>query len=60
MTEPTEPKKFTDALKDALAKKHAAQHPDVKTKSGKSGKTKKSGTPVIAGRPVQRAVGRGG
>jgi hypothetical protein len=56
----TEPKKFTDTLKDALAKKQAAQHPDVKTKSGKSGKTKRSGTPVIAGRPVQRAVGRGG
>ena len=61
MTNPTEPKKFTDTLKDALAKKHAAQHPDAKTgKSGKSGKTKKSGTPVVAGRPVQRAVGRGG
>ena len=56
----TEPKKFTDALKDALAKKHAAQHPDVKTKKGKDGKSKKSGTPVIGGRPVQRTVGRGG
>ena len=58
----TEPKKFTDTLKDALAKKHAAQHPDAKTKSGKTkpGKTKRSGTPAIAGRPVQRTVGRGG
>ena len=56
----TEPKKFTDTLKDALAKKHAAQHPDAKTKTGKSGKTKRSGTAVVAGRPVQRAVGRGG
>ena len=56
----TEPKKFTDTLKDALAKKHAAQHPDAKTKTSKSGKTKKSGTPVIGGRPVQRTVGRGG
>jgi len=54
----TEPKKFTDALKDALAKKHAAQHPDAK--KGKNGKTKPSGTPVIGGRPVQRTVGRGG
>jgi hypothetical protein len=60
MTEQTEPKKFTDTLKDALAKKHAAAHPDAKTKTGKSGKTKKPGTPVVAGRPVQRAVGRGG
>ena len=56
----TEHKKFTDTLKDALVKKHAAQHPDAKTKTGKSGKNKKSGTPVVAGRPVQRAVGRGG
>jgi hypothetical protein len=60
MTNQTEPKKFTDALKDALAKKQAAAHPDAKTKTSKSGKTKRSGTPVVAGRPVQRAVGRGG
>ena len=53
----TELKKFTDELKDALAKKQAAQHPDVKTKTGK---IKRSGTPAIAGRPVQRTVGRGG
>ncbi len=56
----TEPKKFTDALKDALSKKQAAAHPDAKGKKGKDGKTKKSGTPAIAGRPVQRTVGRGG
>ena len=54
----TEPKKFTDALKDALSKKQATQHPDAK--KGKDGKTKRSGTPVIGGRPVQRTVGRGG
>jgi hypothetical protein len=54
----TESKKFTDTIRDALAKKHAAQHPDAK--KGKDGKVKKSGTPAIAGRPVQRAVGRGG
>jgi len=60
MTDSTEPKKFTDTLKDALAKKHAAAHPDAKTKTGKSAKTKRSGTPMMAGRPVQRTVGRGG
>ena len=54
----TEPKKFTDAIREALAKKHAAQHPDAK--KGKDGRVKKSGTPAIAGRPIQRAVGRGG
>ena len=56
----TEPKKFTDTIKDALAKKQAAAHPDAKGKKGKDGKTKQSGTPVIGGRPVQRTVGRGG
>jgi hypothetical protein len=60
MTEQTQPKKFTDTIKDALAKKHAAAHPDAKAKTGKGGKVKQSGTPVVAGRPVQRAVGRGG
>ena len=56
----TEPKKFTDALKNALSRKQAAAHPDAKGKKGKSSKSKKPGTPVIGGRPVQRAVGRGG
>jgi len=56
----TEPKKFTDALKDALSKKQAAAHPDAKAKKGKDGKSKRSGTPAIASRPVQRTVGRGG
>jgi hypothetical protein len=60
MTDQTEPKKFTDALKDALSKKHATQHPNAKGRKGKDGKTKQSGTPAIAGRPVQRTVGRGG
>ena len=60
MTDQTKPKKFTDAIKDALAKKHAAVHPDTKGRKDKDGKTKRSGTPAIAGRPVQRTVGRGG
>ena len=60
MTDQTEPKKFTDALKDALSRKQAAAHPDAKGRKGKDGKSKKSGTPVIGGRPVQRTVGRGG
>jgi hypothetical protein len=60
MTDSTTPKKLTDTLKDALAKKHAATHPDAKTKSGQDSKAKKSGTPAVAGRPIQRAIGRGG
>lgn len=58
MTEPTKPKKYADVLRDA--KKNAAQHPDAKFKSGKDGKTKKPWPFPIAGRPVQRAQGRGG
>ena len=56
----TEPKNLSDTLRDALAKKHAAAHPDAKSKKGKKSKTKKSSTPAVAGRPVQRAQGRGG
>ena len=37
MTDQTKPKKFTDAIKDALAKKHAAAHPDAKGQKGKDG-----------------------
>lgn len=60
MTISTTPKKFTSALKDALAKKQAATHPEAKNHKSKNGKSKQSNTPVIGGRPVQRTVGRGG
>lgn len=51
--------KFTDTLRAALEKKHAASHPDIKsdTTDGKS-KTRKS-PPVIAGKPVKKVTGRG-
>lgn len=56
----TESKNLSDTLRDALAKKHAAQHPDAKNKKGEKAKTKQSSPPTTAGRPVQRAQGRGG
>lgn len=51
--------KFTDTLKAALEKKHAAAHPDAKSENtdGKS-KTKKT-PPVITGKPVKKVTGRG-
>ncbi len=51
--------KFTDTLKAALEKKHAAAHPDVKSDS-ESGKTQtKKSVPVITGKPVKKVTGRG-
>jgi hypothetical protein len=48
---------LTSAIKDALAKKHAAQHPDAK--DAKDTKKIKSGPPVITGKPPRKAAGRG-
>lgn len=53
-------KEFTDTLKNALSRKQSAAHPDSNGKKNKDGKIKQSGTPAITGRPVQRAIGRGG
>ncbi len=51
--------KFTDTLKAALEKKHAAAHPDVKSDAD-SNKTKtKKTVPVITGKPVKKVTGRG-
>lgn len=51
--------KFTDTLKAALEKKHAAAHPD--TKAGEDSTTKKArkSPPVITGKPIKKVTGRG-
>jgi hypothetical protein len=52
---------FLNAVKDALAKKQAAKHPDVKDKTDKSAPVKPThGPAVITGKPVRKAAGRGG
>ena len=52
--------KFTDTLKAALEKKHAAAHPDTKTDAKEDGKTTtKRSPPVITGNPVKKVTGRG-
>ena len=52
--------KFTDTLKAALEKKHAAAHPDTKSDSKDDGKSKtKKSVPVITGKPVKKVTGRG-
>jgi hypothetical protein len=52
------PNKLTDAVKEALAKKHEATRPDVKTKKTKV--KQNYGAPMIKGAPVRKASGRGG
>ena len=57
--EPTKPVKLADAVKEALAKKHQAQHPDIKLSKTQQ-KAAKRGTPSAAGRPMRKVTGRGG
>lgn len=52
--------KFTDTLKQALAKKkgqHHLENDDAPAVDGKKSKTKS--VPVITGRPIKKASGRG-
>ena len=52
------PTKLTDAVREALAKKHEAARPEVKTK--KTRVKQSYGVPMIKGAPVRKASGRGG
>ena len=51
--------KFTDTLKAALEKKHAAAHPDTKTGEDSAQKKVRRSPPVITGKPVKKITGRG-
>ena len=51
--------KFTDTLKAALEKKHAAAHPDTKTDGDPDRKKVRRSPPVITGKPVKKVTGRG-
>jgi len=52
------PTKLTDAVKEALAKKHEASRPKAKTKNTRV--KQNYGAPMIKGAPVRKASGRGG
>jgi hypothetical protein len=54
----TTPSKLTDAVREALAKKHEATRPTTKNKKTKV--KQKYGVPMITGVPVRKASGRGG
>jgi hypothetical protein len=49
---------FTDAVREALAKKQEAARPKAKKSKGKN--QQNYGVPVITGAPVRRNTGRGG
>lgn len=55
----TEPKKLTDAVKEALAKKQEKHQPDAKLSKTQQ-KAAKRGNPSVAGRPMRKVTGRGG
>ena len=50
---------FITAVKSALEKKQAAQHPDAKPAKG-SRSVKKTTAPQPVGKPVKKVTGRGG
>jgi len=54
----TKPSKLTDAVREALAKKHEATRPTTKNKNAKV--KQNYGAPMIKGAPVRKASGRGG
>mgnify|MGYP003339569864 CR=1 FL=1 len=49
--------KYTETLKAAMAKKHAAQHPDAK---GSDTKANKPVSTAPKGPPIRKAASRGG
>ena len=49
---------FSDAVRDALAKKQEAAKPKAKKSKGRNKQS--YGVPVITGAPVRRNSGRGG
>lgn len=51
--------KFTDTLKSALAKKKGQPHVDGADAPTSDKKSKTKPIPVITGRPVKKATGRG-
>ena len=51
---------FSDAVREALAKKQAISLPQGKKTKNKNSKKQSSGVPMITGTPVRKPSGRGG
>jgi hypothetical protein len=52
-------KSFSSSIKEALAKKQAAAHPESKDGKGDAKSTKRTPPPVGAGKVMKKAAGRG-
>jgi len=52
-------KSFSSSIKEALAKKQAASHPESKDGKGDTKGTKRTPPPVGAGKVMKKAAGRG-
>lgn len=50
---------FSDAVRQALAKKQEQHHPQAK-KKGKQQRQKNPNAPVVSAPPIRKASGRGG
>lgn len=58
-TESPAKKSFSLSIKEALAKKQAAQHPDSKDAKTDDKSRKRTAPPVGAGKVMKKAAGRG-
>jgi hypothetical protein len=54
------PVPFITAVKQALDRKNASAHPDVKLSKTQQKAAKRSAPPTPSGKPVRKAAGRGG
>ena len=52
-------KSFSSSIKEALAKKQVASHPESKDGKGDAKGTKRTPPPVGAGKVMKKAAGRG-
>ena len=52
-------KSLSTTIKEALARKHANQHPDSKDSKEGSATKKRTAPPVGAGKVMKKAAGRG-
>jgi hypothetical protein len=57
MTE--EKKSLASSIKEALAKKHAAQHPDSRGGKSDNLSQRRGAAPVGSGKPMKKSAGRG-
>jgi len=50
---------YAETLKQAMAKRHAANHPDARDSAGNPKETPKPKGPAGGSKPIRKAAGRG-